>query len=429
MSFRRFLGITLAIILLGTLNPMQIEAAKASDRYYMGETVNAGKDKGYSKTDAIDKDDVHYNWVLGEFYVEGHTREVLDDEGNPIFLKNVGDEVTLWFDLQQDITELNGNDKLYIYEDSNGYMEKYGLEKSNIGKGTLIIRHTNYQNKTGEPQIYTDYLSAKKSEGADTEVILCEEGDYEVCLLYEVKNDGFLFFDAYSNYKIEFKFSVRNGNTMVFPFDVATGQELGNSSFTENGFRLDLAKSRYLTIDVKRDVWTEGADGWTTDTRFNKPAADGEEYVDEGIYTITVKNPYTNAVTEKKIYVGTNSILKAHVTTGLSIEDIETLLDNGAIINEDGTITTQSNEEVPSTENEPVIENTEKQEDSSEVIDTNKPTIVEKENYAWIGVVCALIVTVVGVVVIIKRRKVNSEVPKIEELESVDDFETPNDQE
>lgn len=426
MNFKRFFGITLAIILLGNLNPMQIEAAKASDRYYMGEVVNAGKDKGYSKNDVINKDDVHYNWVLGEFYVKGHTREVFDDEKNPIFLKNVGDEVTLWFDLQQDITKLNGNDKLYIYEDSNGYMEKYGLEKSNIGKGTLIIRHTNYQNKTGEAQIYTDYLSAKKSEGADTEVVFCEEGDYEICLLYEVKNDGFLFFDSYANYKIEFKFSVRNGNTMVFPFDVGTEQELGNSSFTENGFKLDLAKSRYLTIDVKRDVWTEGADGWTTDTRFNKPAADGEEYVDEGIYTITVKNPYTNAVTEKKIYVGTNSILKAHVTTGLSIEDIETLLDNGAVINEDGTITTQSNEKVPSIQEELIPEDTEKPEDNSEVIDTNPPTMVKKENDAWIGIVCVLSVAVIGVVVIIKRRKANSEVSKIEELESVDDFETPN---
>ena len=425
---KRLAGIVLILIVVIGLIPTDIQAAKASDRYYLGEAVNAGKDKGYSKNDAINKDDVHYNWTLGEFYVEGHTREVIDD-GNPIFLKNAGDEVTLWFDLQQDITKLNGNDKLYIYADSNGYMEKYGLEKSNIGKGTLIIRHTNYQNKTGEAQIYTDYLSAKKSDGADTEVILCEEGDYEVCLLYEVKNDGFLFFDSYSNYKIEFKFSIRNGNTMVFPFDTVTGQELGNSSFTENGFRLDLAKSRYLTIDVKRDVWTEGADGWTTDTRFNKPAADGEEYIDEGIYTITVKNPYTNAVTEKKIYVGTNSILKAHVTTGLSIEDIEILLDNGAVINEDGTITTQSNEEVPSTEDIPVTESTEEQENSSEELDTNTPTVVKKDNKIWIAVGCTLIVTIVGVMVLARKRKTSDEVPKIEEVESIDDFETPNDSE
>ena len=35
--------------------------------------------------------------------------------------------------------------------------------------------------------------------------------------------------------------------------------------------------------------------------------SDGEKYTDEGIYTITVSNPYTEEKTVKKIYVGTNS--------------------------------------------------------------------------------------------------------------------------
>ena len=166
MIYKRCLVSLLAVKVLISINPINVKAAKSEDKYYMGSAVNAGKDKGYSKNEEINSKDLHYNWKLGEFYVEGHTREAFDSEGNPIFLKNVGDEVTLWFDLQQDISKLNGNENLYICDDTNGYMEKYGIEKTNLKKGTLIIRHTDYQNKIGEPQIYTNYLSAKESDGA-----------------------------------------------------------------------------------------------------------------------------------------------------------------------------------------------------------------------------------------------------------------------
>ena len=71
--------------------------------------------------------------------------------------------------------------------------------------------------------------------------------------------------------------------TMVYPFDVATGSELTNSSMTENGFRLDLAKSRYLKVNIKREVLKDSPDGLVEDTRFNGPAKDGAEYTDEGI--------------------------------------------------------------------------------------------------------------------------------------------------
>ena len=125
---------------------------------------------------------------------------------------------------------------------------------------------------------------------------------------------------------------------MVYPFDVTTGSELTNSSMTENGFRLDLAKSRYLKVNLKREVLSESADGLIEDTRFNGPARDGAEYTDEGIYTITVTNEYTGQFTVKKIYVGTNNVLKAHMTTGLSISEINNLVDQGAVISDDGTI-------------------------------------------------------------------------------------------
>lgn len=219
-------------------------------------------------------------------------------------------------------------------------------QKTNFGKGALIIKYTDSQHKDEDPVIYTDYLSALK-EGADTKVELFEEGDYEVALDYEIKNNPrkigpVSIIPTYTNYRISFKFSVRNGNCMVYPFDVSTGEELTNTAITENGFKLDLAKSRYLEVNVKKEVLKEGANGLTEDTRFNKPAKEGDEYTEEGVYTITVKNKYTDQETTKQIYVGTNDILKAYVTTGKSISEIEQLIDEGATIEDDGTITKAS---------------------------------------------------------------------------------------
>ena len=39
---------------------------------------------------------------------------------------------------------------------------------------------------------------------------------------------------------------------MIFPFDVETGEELTDGKYSPNGFKLDLAKSRYLTIDIQK---------------------------------------------------------------------------------------------------------------------------------------------------------------------------------
>lgn len=314
------------------------ESQDASDRYYMGTLVNTGKDNGYSGEKKITKKDLHFKWELGQFYVDGYSRVDGKHTDKPVIIKNTGDEVTLWFSLKQDINKLNGKKNLVINSDKNGYDEVFDIPKSDFGKGTLIVQHTDYQNKKGEPVIYRDYLAANVSKDADTKVQLCEEGDYEVSLLYEVKDNGILFFDSYENYRISFQFSVRNGNTMVFPFDVVTKQELTNESYTENGFYLDLANSHYLNVDIKKEVLQGGATELTEDTRFNRPAKDKEEFTEEGIYTITVKNPTTGEETVKRIYVGTDSVMKAHVVTGLSITEINAKVQNGASIDDDGTI-------------------------------------------------------------------------------------------
>lgn len=238
------LAVLAAILILPPLTAYAIESSN-EEKHYLGSVVNAGHDTGFSECNKITEDDPHFGWQLGDFYVNGFTRVTENKDGDPVFLKTVGDTVTLWFELEQDITMLNGDDALSINGDSNGYDEYFGVEKTDMGRGTLIIRHTDYQNHTDNPIIYTDYLAATATQNAAVEVKLCEEGDYEVALDYEVRKNnldifGWNPFPSYSDYRIFFRFSVRNGNCMVYPFDVGTGAELTNSSITENGFTLTL---------------------------------------------------------------------------------------------------------------------------------------------------------------------------------------------
>lgn len=340
----RKLGLLFAAAMLLMSPSLALAKGESGQRYYLGEAVNAGRDTGYSEDSAIGKDDIHYSWELGRFLVSDYTR-VIDEGDAPVFLKNVGDEITLSFILQQDINQLNGNADVTIDADPNGYDQRLGVSQQNFGRGTLIIRYTDYQNNRREPTVYTNYLDGV-SQDADTVVKTFEEGDYEVVLDYSIKNvnHGRLpwlnveIFPGVTDYTMRFAFKVRNGNCMVYPFDVETGDELTNTAFTENGFRLDLARSRYLDVDVKKEILADNGNELVSDTRFNKPARDGEEFTDEGVYTFTVANRYTDQSTTKMVYVGTDPVLKAHVTTGESVSDIKALLDDGATICEDGTI-------------------------------------------------------------------------------------------
>lgn len=391
------------------------ETIDYSRTYNIGSRVRTKNFDGYYGEENIAKNDIHYGWDLGNFFISGYTdKRVSNDE--VVLLKNVGDKVTLWFNLSQNIDALNGQNNLFISSDSSAFDQYFETPKTDFGKGALIIRYTDYNNNKSEPQIYTNYLEANTSFGADTKVQLFEEGDYEVALDYEVTKDELI--DTKGHYRIFFKFSVRNGNCMAYPFDISTGSELTNSSMTENGFRLDLAKSRYLKVNIKREVLKDSADGLVEDTRFNGPAKDGEEYTEEGIYTITVSNDYTNQFTVKKIYVGTNKVLRAYMTTGLSIPEINNLVADGATIMDDGTIKlaekviepdkpTESNQT-----SEPVTES--ETSETNEAADVN-PSDTAKNIFPIIIVVVVAAVVSAGVCVtiVIVRKKAKSELEKL----------------
>ena len=368
-----------------------------SNGYRLGNKVRVEEHDGYFGEKEIKKGDLHYGdkgaWDLGKFFVSGHTDEVIEANGNVVFLKNVGDKVTLWFNLEQNINALNGNENLSITPDENGYDQYFGTASMDFGRGALIIRKTDHNNVTEEPTIYTNYLEANTMVGADTIVRLCEEGDYEVALDYEVTSDELI--DKTGHYRIFFKFSVRNSNCMVFPRDLATGGELTNSAMTEAGFWLDYANSHYLKVNVKREVLTDSADGLVEDTRFNRSAKDGAEFTDEGIYTITVKNAYNGESTEKRIYVGTNNVLRAYMNNpNLTISEINNLVANGATISEDGTIQLVSN-----TQTQPDIEDTIAPTTTPTVSTKDKNTPSENESSAGFPIPVAIGAIVVCIIV------------------------------
>ena len=382
----------------------EADVADYNQTYSLGSKVRAKNFDGYFGEELIDRDDIHYGWDIGDFFVSGYTDAAKDNGGDMVFLKNAGDKVTLWFKLNQNINSLNNNKDLSITADTEGCDQYFETSKMNFGRGALIIRYTDYNNVKADPTIYTNYLEANASIGADTKVQLFEEGDYEVALDYQVTSDELI--DKIGHYRIFFKFSVRNGNCMVYPFDVKTGSELTNSTMTENGFRLDLAKSRYLKINLKRETLKDSADGLVEDTRFNGPAKDGAEYTDEGIYTITVSNEYTGQFTTKKIYVGTNNVLRAYMTTGLSIEEINNLIKDGATISDDGTIqltTPSPAEEIVESEEETVNPTPSATSVSTEGVNSEETEATEQTSTAVsaaaiIGVlVCAVIVVCIAV--------------------------------
>lgn len=329
-------------------NAKNVQEPENDNRRNLGSKVRVSSN-GYSGEKEINNKDPHFGWDIGQFFMGGYTDCEKDSDGAMLFLKNNGDKLSLWFELQQDINKCYENSAIKVIGDKAGSDTYFGVpgganETMDFGRGALIIRKTNPDDTIDKPQIFTNYLEASASVDSVTKVDLLEEGDYEVALDYAMKFDktkilGRSILPETAKYRIFFKLKVRNGNSMVFLMDTMTGSEISSGSVTENGFRIDFANSQYLKVNVKRDVLKEGYNGPIWDTRFNSSASDGDIFTDEGVYTITVTNQYNGAITEKQVYVGSDSILKAYMVTGLDISDIRERMALGATIDKNGNIT------------------------------------------------------------------------------------------
>lgn len=315
------------------------ERLVSNNSFKYSDVIKTDRDKGYSGQKVIDANDMHYNWSIGDFNIGGYTRkttDTFDGSYDDVYLKNPGDKVTLWFTLKQDINALNGNPNLKIAEDVGAYDQYFQVCKTNFKHGTLIIQYTDKTGEKHDPIVYTDFLAANACTGADTKVNLFEEGDYEVALDYEVVNTGKM--GIHENYRIQFSFKIRNGNCMVYPFDITYGNELKDGVRTSDGFVLDMAKSKYLTIDVQRyAISLDSNNKVCKDERYNAPAYDGEKYTQEGMYVFTVNNLYTGESTTKTIYVGEDIYIKALSFNKISVEELNDKLNDGYKLLSDGS--------------------------------------------------------------------------------------------
>ncbi|WP_352398122.1 hypothetical protein [[Clostridium] aminophilum] len=319
----------------------QTEKLNTMNAYEFSTVYRVDDQDGFENQVPIKSDDPHNDWSVGKFYISGYTDYRMDGDV-PVFLKVPGDRAALWFNLEQKLDKCNGRTDVKVNYISSGSDIYFGTPTiSNLGKGALIIRKTNKQNQK-EREIYTNYLEASATVGANTRVDLFEEGDYEVALDYQLQYDKPFVFGTTTTktltYRVFFKFKVRNGDISAFLRDVDTDQFITNANIAEHGFFIDVANSQYLNMSIKRDVLSDSADGIVPDNKFTGVAIDGRKYTEEGIYTVTVENPATGDKTEKTVYVGNTDIMRAHMTTGLTIAEINEKLANGAYIDENGQL-------------------------------------------------------------------------------------------
>ena len=62
--------------------------------YYFSEFYNTGQDNGYSEKIKLTEKDLHYGWKLGSFLISGFSGKTVDENGNIVFLKTVGDSLS-----------------------------------------------------------------------------------------------------------------------------------------------------------------------------------------------------------------------------------------------------------------------------------------------------------------------------------------------
>lgn len=409
------LAVMVSLVIIGNIVFADEEESEGDNEYNYGEVgsvYRVGKNDDFSESEkeALDSDDYSYGWTMGRFTVSGFSssEEYKGSneayKGSKVYIKNNGDKIRLSFKLEQDINKLNGDDKLYI-KTAKSRDEYFQTKKIDMGKGALIVRFTDYKGKQHEPKIYTNYFESLKvgketqisTDGPNTKIYFFEEGDYEVALDYRIgkEKNGPLFIDPkdpYQDYRVFFKFSVRNGNSMVFMRDLESNSELTNESTAAKGFKVDFAGSKYLKINVKKEQLTEGRNGLVEDTRYNRPAKDGEEYTESGIYTLTVTNDYSNEQTVKKIYVGEDEGMMKLLKSSYTIDEIEEMLNKGITIDEEGSTeinTTEKNTEITT--------------------DTDKKNSNDRDNMIKIVSIVSVIavICIAGLIMIIKSLKKN----------------------
>lgn len=279
---------------------------------YDGSNVQK-TDNNYDNAEQVKVGDRQQGWTLGDFIVSDYSSRLSDSSGNDIFLKKIGDKITLSFDLQQNIKKLNNNDNFQIASIKNANLVNPTLKGKINGLGTLVVQMKEPSGKLEKAKVYKNYLSGV-NKNANAEVITLEEGDYHAVLCYAIDDTSFLgdILNRHQYYRIDYNFKIRNGNANAFIKDISTKSELEDGATTTNGFTIDTANSKYLNIQIVKT----NQDGKVVK---NVPYKSGESIDDEGKYEISITTDYSNIATKKTIYVKKKSVtktVKKEVTVG-----------------------------------------------------------------------------------------------------------------
>lgn len=355
ISKKSFVLMMLLVLILPLLSVEKVEAKNSEDFYMGGDYTDIVKmsDESYSNPKKMGKNDVHSGWTLGEFKITGWSSVENEADGTPVFMKNTNDKISLSYLLNQDIEKINGDEALSIGTNKKSYNEAYGIPRDarlDFGLGTCIIKKTDSENKKTTTNPYINYLMGVK-KGACTDVQLLEEGDYEVVLDYVVNKNAINVgpvstLPLKSYYQVKINFKIRNANTVVFLFDQQSKSSLNNGDLAESGFYVDFANSKYLTVTCLKEKLVNNNGQINKTVSKNFAVKDGNEYTDEGIYTLNVHNKYTDADTQMVIYVGQDKYVKALAALGGSLEKLNEYMADGATVNDDGNIVLKTNEVV-----------------------------------------------------------------------------------
>ncbi|MCR4646314.1 MAG: hypothetical protein K5695_13055 [Oscillospiraceae bacterium] len=118
-------------------------AAGAKNSRYTHRTAK----NNYNGAEPINAKNPHYGWDLGAFCLSGYTDTGDSDD---VYLKTVGNRIKLSFALNEDINQLQGNEKWVIAKDKNGSDAAWSIPAHDMGHGELIVRHTDSEGKLTE---------------------------------------------------------------------------------------------------------------------------------------------------------------------------------------------------------------------------------------------------------------------------------------
>ncbi len=287
------------------------ETYTTNGNYYSFTTLQSCKDEtGYANPKALSVGDPLVGVKVAGIKLNNFSSTV-EKNGVRYFLKTTPDVPFVTLELFTDMNNMGGTGA-FLNNDSSLRVPEYGYVDS-VGKGLLCVQHVD---ANGEIRNYCikDILECDPVDP----IILAEEGSYSISLMFETKrqtgrkkvwDNPFKYHWSpvyeYRNYRIDTgTFHLINSNAMAFIFD-QSGNELKNGAVTSTGFVLDYANSHYLNVEIKREIMLDRNNSLqeTTDIRSNTVGVNKRAYTQPGIYTISVTNIITGAVTTKRILV------------------------------------------------------------------------------------------------------------------------------